>query len=483
MKLKLFNPFLIIKVLSTILLIECAAFLLCLPVSYIYDEPGTPFYLSAGICFMLSLVFSLISQRTGKSRFSNRDAYLVVAFAWVLFLVMATLPYIFSGIIPSFIDAFFETSSGFTTTGSTVISDLTPVPKSILFWRSLTHWIGGLGIIALVIIILPSLKVTGYQLFTLESSLREKIHPRTKAIGFRILFIYLGLTVAQVIFLSLGEMDIFESICHTFATVATGGFGLKNDSLISYSSYSQYVIMVFMFLAGISQVVYYYLFKFNFHKIRHNEELWFYIVVTVVAGTLLSSILFVNSSATPEYAIRSGFFNAVSLITTTGFVSADYLFWPAPAIMVLFLLFFAGASTGSTTGSIKMARHIIVIKSIKAALVKLIHPSAVQNVRFNDKIVSEKTCISIISFVVLYLFIFLIGTILIVITGSDVVTAASATAASLGNIGPGMGLAGPLYNYAHFPEAAKIIFSVLMILGRVEIIAILTLFTGSFWKL
>lgn len=480
---KLFNPLLILRILSTILLIECAAFLACLPVAYHYDEPTGPFYWAAGIGFLVSLALSLVSQKSQGEVFSNRDGYLIVALSWISFLALATIPYMISGVIPSFIDAFFETSSGFTTTGSTIINDLNPVPRSILFWRSLTHWIGGLGIIALVIIILPTLKVTGYQLFTLESSLKEKIHPKTKSIGFRILFIYVSLTVAEIAFLIPGDMDIFESVCHSFGTIATGGFGVRNDSLASYSTYSQYVIMAFMFLSGISQVVYYYFLKGNFNKIRQNEELWFYIVITLIIGALAGSILLAGSSYTPEYAFRHGYFNVISIITTTGFASYDYLYWPLPGTFLIFLLLFAGASTGSTTGSIKMARHVIVLKSIKASFTKLIHPNAVQNIRYNGKLVSEKTCVSIISFVVLYLFLFLIGSLLIVITGSDLITSSSAVAASLGNVGPGLGLAGPMSNYAHFPDSAKLIFSLLMIIGRVEIIAILTLFTRSFWEL
>lgn len=482
---KLFNPILIIRMLGTILFVETGTFLLCLPVVYIYHEPAAPFIFSALITLAVSTLFSVISEKKkeSSSRLSNRDAYIVVSFAWVLFLLAGTLPYLLSGTIRSFTDAFFESSSGFTTTGSTIIPDLNLVSHSILFWRSLTHWIGGIGIIALVIIILPSLRITGYQLFTLESSLNEKIHPKTQAIGIRILIIYLGLTISEIVLLSIGDMDLFESVCYSFGTVATGGFGLRNDSMVSFSPYSQYVVMIFMFFAGISQVVYYYILKFNFSKVRQNEELWLYIIVILIAGTLASSILLTETTLTPEEASRHGFFNIISVITTTGFISADYLLWPGPAVLLIFLLMFSGASTGSTTGNIKIARHLIVIKSIKAAFTRLSHPNALANVRLNGRLVADKTCVAVISFLVLYLFIFMTGTVVIVSTGSDAVTAASSVAASLGNIGPGLGMAGPMNHYAHFPESAKLIFSMLMIVGRMEIITILTLFTRSFWKL
>lgn len=479
---KLFHPRLILRILSTILLIESVTFLFCIPVARYYEEPVSPFIWSSVITFLGSLAFSLLSQNEEKSKFNNRDGYIVVASAWILFIVFGTLPYLISGAIPGFTDAFFECSSGFTTTGATIIPDLDPLPHSVLFWRSFTHWIGGFGIIVLVIIILPSLKITGYQLFTLESSLKEKIHPKTKSVGFRILFIYLGLTISEILFLVAGDMDMFESVCHTFGTVATGGFSVRNDSLASYSAYSQYVVMIFMFLAGISQVVYYYFFKRNFIKVRNNEELRFYFFLVLVAGVIASSILIVNTPGSFERAIRDGFFHVISVITTTGFATADYLFWPGPSTLLIFLLLFTGASTGSTTGGIKVARHLVVIKSIRSAFTRLVHPSVLSNIRINGKIVSGETSISIISFVMIFLFIFLIGTVLIVITGSDVITAASAVAASLGNVGPGLGTAGPMNNFAHFPGIAKTIFSLLMIIGRIEIIAVLTLFTRSFWR-
>jgi trk system potassium uptake protein TrkH len=479
---KLFNQLMIIRILGAILLIESVAFILCLPVTYIFKEPAAPFLWSAGITLALSTIFSIISDKADTSKFSSRDGYIVVSLAWFIFLALGTMPYLFSGTINTFIDAFFESSSGFTTTGSTVFNDVEILPKSILFWRSFTHWLGGLGIIALVIIILPGLKVTGYQLFSLESSLREKIHPKAKAIGLRILFVYLSLTFAEIIFLVLGDMDFFDSVCHTFGTVATGGFSTKNSSIVSYSAYSQYVIMIFMFLSGISMVSYYYILKLNFKKIRYNEELWFYILVSVIAGVLATSILLADTTKSLEPAFREGFFNVISIITTTGYASSDFIHWPGPAVLLLFLLLFSGASTGSTTGGIKIARHLIVIKSIKNAFIRLIHPNAISSIRYNEKLVTEKTNISIISFVVLYLFIFMIGTILVVITGPDVVTSASCVAASLGNTGPGLGEIGPLNNYGQFPESAKMILSILMIIGRVEIITILTLFTRAFWK-
>jgi trk system potassium uptake protein len=480
---KLINPRLILRILSTILTIETIAFLSCLPVAYIYKESPFPFLWSAAITFILSTAFSLLSRDADTSKFSNRDGYLVVTLSWLLFLSLGTLPYLISGAIPSFIDAFFESSSGYTTTGATIIADVEILPYSILYYRSFTHWLGGLGIIVLVIIVLPSLRITGYHLFSLESSLKEKIHPRTKAIGIRILYIYLGLTLTEIILLNFGEMTIFESVCLTYGTVATGGFSIKNDSVASYSAYSQYILMLYMFLGGISMIVYYHFFKFNFRKVKQNEELWFYLATVVIIGSLVTSILLINMTGPLEEAFRTGFFNVISILTTTGYSSVDYLLWPVPAVVLIFLLFFSGASTGSTTGNIKIARHLIVIKNIKSAFIRLNHPNAITNIRFNGKVLSEKTNISIVSFILLFLFIFLIGTIVVVITGLDVVTAASAVAASIGNVGPGLGTVGPMSNYAHMPEITKFILSLLMIVGRVEIITVFALFTRTFWKI
>ncbi len=480
---KLINPLLILRILSSILMIETISFLFCLPVVYLYDEPGSPFYWSAAITFIISSIFYIASTKADTEKFTNRDGYLVVTIAWILFSALGSLPYLLSGTIPNFINAFFESTSGFSTTGSSILTDVEVLPYSILFWRSLTHWIGGIGIIVLVIIVLPSLRVSGYQLFSLESSMKEKIHPKTKAIGFRVLFIYLGLTLAEIILLNAGEMNMFDSICHSFGTVATGGFSTKNISLMYYSTYSQYIVLIFMFLSGISQIIYYFLVKFNFKKVKQNEELWFYIGVVVTTGTIATSILLLNSDKSLEAAFREGFFQVISIITCTGFASADFLFWPVTAILLLFLLMFAGGSTGSTSGGIKMARHLIVLKNIKNVFVKLNHPKSITFIKLNGNSIAENTNISILSFVVLYLFLFILGTIIVVFNGVDPVTASSSVATCMAGIGPGLGTVGPMSNFAHLPDLSKIVLSLLMILGRLEIITVFTIFTRTFWKI
>jgi trk system potassium uptake protein TrkH len=480
---KLINPLLILRILSTILLIETISYLFCLPVVLIYKESPNPFLWSAAITTLLSGLFYLVSRKADTGKFSSRDGYLAVTISWIVFSLLGSLPYLLSGTIPSFIDAFFESTSGFSTTGSSILKDVEILPYSILFWRSLTHWFGGIGIIVLVIIILPSLRVTGYQLFSLESSMKEKIHPKTKAIGFRVLFIYLGLTLAEIILLSIGDMNLFDSICHSFGTIATGGFSTKNISLMYYSSYSQYIVMIFMFLAGVSQVVYYYLVKLNFKKIRQNEELWFYFAVAIMAGTIATIILLLNTSRSFEESFRDGFFQIISIMTCTGFASADYILWPVTGVLLIFLMMFSGGSTGSTSGGIKIARHLIVLKNIKNAFRKLNHPKSITFLRLNGKSIAENTNISILSFVVLYLFLFILGTIIVVVTGVEPVTAASSVATCMAGIGPGLGTVGPMSNFAHMPDISKVVLSLLMIIGRLEIITVFTIFTRAFWKL
>jgi trk system potassium uptake protein TrkH len=313
--------------------------------------------------------------------------------------------------------------------------------------------------------------------------MREKIHAKTTGIVYRVMFIYLALTLAEIILLTLGDMNLFDSICHSFGTVATGGFSTKNTNLAYFSSYSQYIVMLFMLLAGTSQVIYYYIVKLNFKKVKQNEELWFYLAVIMTAGTLTTMILHITSATTFEESFRDGFFQVISFVSCTGFRSTDYLLWPGAAILLIFLLMFSGASTGSTGGGIRMGRHLIIIKNIKNIFIKLNHPNSISSIKLNGKSLPENTNISILSFVVLYLFLFVLGTIIVVITGVDPVTASSSVATCMAGIGPGLGSVGPMSNFSGIPEIAKVTLSLLMIIGRLEIITVFTIFTRVFWKL
>jgi trk system potassium uptake protein len=480
---RLIHPLIILRILSTILLIETISFIPCIPVGLIYKESLLPFLWSSVVTGLLYLLFRFLSRKANTDKISNRDTFLTVTISWILFLVFGSLPYLFSGTIPSFIDAFFESTSGFSTTGASILKDVEILPFSILFWRSLTHWIGGIGIIVLVILILPSLKVTGYQLFSLESSMKEKIHPKTIGVVFRIMLIYISLTLLEVLFLVSGDMNLFDSVCHSFGTIATGGFSPKNTSLMFYSPYSQYIVMIFMFLAGTSQVVYYYLVKLNFRKVKHNEEFWFYLSTVIFAGTIAVSILLINTTKPLEEAFREGFFQIISIITCTGFASADFILWPSAGLTLIFLMMFSGGSTGSTSGGIKMARHLIVLKNIRMVFIRLIHPKTISVVKLNGKMLDEKTNISIISFIVLYIFLFITGTLILTAGGSDPVTSASSVATCMAGIGPGLGTVGPMSNYSGIPEISKVVLSLLMIIGRLEIVTVFVLFGRSFWRL
>lgn len=470
-------------IMSTIVLIETIAFIPCIAVALFYGESIIPFLLSAVTTGSIYFLFRLRGRNSQFQQISNRDTFLIVTLSWMVFSLAGSLPYLFSNTIPSFVDAFFESASGFTTTGASILQEVESLPHSILFWRSLTHWIGGIGIIVLVIIILPSLHVSGYHLFSLESSLKEKIHPKARGVGFRIMIIYITLTLIETFLLYLGDMSLFDSICHAFGTVATGGFSTKNTSLMYFSVYSQYVVMIFMFLSGISQVVYYYLVKMNFRKVKHNEEFWFYLATVIISGTLALCLLLVKTTKPFEEAFREGFFQVISVISCTGFATADYLLWPAAGITLIFLLMFSGGSTGSTSGGIKLARHLIFLKNVKRTLLRVSHPNAVVTVKLNGKSLDERTNISVISFIVLYFFIFITGTAVMAVSGSDLITSASSVATCLAGIGPGLGSVGPMSNFSALNDFSKMALSFIMILGRLEIIPVFILFSRSFWKL
>jgi trk system potassium uptake protein TrkH len=447
----------ILKIVGLILIIISITFLFCIPVAVIYSEPVRPFILAFATAIIPGLMIYLLVRSSIQEKITIKEGYLSVTLGWLTMILSGTLPYIFSGEIKGFQNILFETTSGFTTTGSSILQDVEALSKSVLFWRSLTHWIGGIGIIVLVIIVLPTLRVGGYSLFSLESSMKQKILPKTKSIAYRIVMIYLGITAVEIVVLSLGGMNLFESVCNSFGTVATGGFSPKNNSIAGYSPFIQYTIAVFMFLSATSYVVFYYMVHFNFRKVKANEEFWFYIFVTTAAVVFVTLLLYTSTSRTFEEAFRHSFFSVISQISCTG-------------------------STGSTTGGIKMARHLISLKNIKNALLRLHHPKAVIPVKLNEKVVPDEINSLMMVFIQLYILIFIIGALIMVISGIPVIESAGASATSMAGIGPGMGASGNMGNYAHFNTAAKMTMLVLMLTGRLEIFTILALFTRSFWK-
>ncbi len=479
----LINLKIVMKVISRNLFIIASGMLLTAGIAFLYKENVTPFLSSLAIVLLFGILFHIFSLNQEQKDVTNlkNEAYLIVSSTWVLISLFGCFPYFLSGAIPSFVDAFFESVSGFTTTGSSILNDIESLPKSILFWRSLTHWIGGIGIVVLVIIVMPALRIGGYHLFSLESSLQEKIRPRIHSVGKRLLAIYLLLTFLETIFLMLGGMNLFDSICHSFGTVATGGFSTQNDSIASYSPYIQYVIMVFMLLAGTNFVIHYYLLTRQFSKIKKDEELKFYLFVIIFLGLILTFSLYKTTGRNFEASFRDSFFQLISIITCTGFATSDYLLWPTFTYLIIFFSMFLGGCTGSTAGGIKMTRHLILFKNISKHINQLISPNAIITIKFNGKVFTDEMTKSILSFVAIYSFIFLICGILLMFLRIDAKTAFSSVATCMAGIGPGIGKVGPMSNFSHFSDTVKIILSIVMIIGRLEIYTFLLIFTPSFW--
>jgi trk system potassium uptake protein TrkH len=474
---------LIIKVISRISFIITAAFIVTAGIAFLFSESVLPFIYSALFSGITGFVMFLGTQKIDVEEVINRnEAFFSVTVSWFFISLVGSLPYLLSGSIPSFVDAFFESVSGFTTTGSSILSDIEVLPKSMLFWRSLTHWIGGIGIVVLFIIVMPSLHEGGYHLFTLESSLTEKIQPKIKAVGQRLLFIYVILTVAETVLLLLGGMNLFESVCHAFGTIATGGFSPKNSSIGGYSPFVQYVIMGFMLLSGMNFVIHYFLLKREFKKIKENEEVKFYLLTTLFIGAVITVILYSKTGTTLEESFRNSFFQVISIVTCTGYATADYLLWPQYAWMIIFFAMFLGGSTGSTAGGIKMARHLLLYKNISRFFKESFHPKAVFPIKLNGSVMSEPTNKFILSYSFIYLVVFITGTVLLVLTGLDGKTASSSAATAMAGIGPGIGTVGPAANFAHLSDFAKMTLTLLMILGRLEIYTVLILFTRNFWR-
>jgi len=479
------NKKIIIQVMGLLLLIEGFFLAISTLVSLIYDQYDfNALLITTLICFAIGISLRLVTHNAEKN-IGKREGYIIVSLVWVVFSIFGALPFVISGAIPSYADAFFETISGFTTTGASILNDIESIPYGLLFWRSLTQWLGGMGIIVLSIAILPIFGIGGMQLFVAEvpGPTPDKLHPRIKETAKRLWGIYVLFTLAEVILLKIGGMNWFDAINHSFTTMATGGYSTKQASIAHFNSpFIHYVIIIFMFLAGTNFTLSYFALHFKFKKVFKNEEFRYYLGFILLFTFVIAYSLFKSQGMGIEQSFRDSAFQVVSIITTTGFATADYLQWMPMVIVMIFALMFFGGSAGSTGGSIKIVRITLLLKNSYQELKRIIHPNAIIPVRINGKSVPAPIISNILAFVVIYMLITIVSTALISALGYDLETSLGAVAATLGNIGPGIGMVGPIENYAHFPDAGKWFLSFLMLIGRLELFTVLILFSPAFWK-
>jgi trk system potassium uptake protein len=454
-------------------------------ISYIYSGSDFRDFLICGGITVLSGALLWFSKFSTSTIVNKREGYLIVAMGWFFLGIFGALPFMLTGVTTNFADAFFESVSGFTTTGATIFSDIESLPPGILFWRSMTHWIGGMGIIVLTVALFPLLGIAGIELFVAESPgpTADKVHPRIKETAKRLWFIYFGLTMTLFFLLWWQGMTPFDAINHSFATMGTGGFSTKNASVAYYTSPGiQYTIILFMFIAGCNYAVLYYLFKRRFSKVWIDEEFRYYTLFILLSALILG--LWINYMAGGSYEknFRDGLFMLVSLVTTTGFVTADYTQWSPGLTMFYFLVLFLGACAGSTAGGIKFIRHLVFVKNMYLEFKRILHPRALIRIKINKEIVAPRILTHILVFLLLYLMTFILGSLFITLTGIDFLTAIGGVATTLGNVGPAIGKLGPVDNFGWVSDSAKWIFSVLMLLGRLELFTILIIFTPFFWR-
>ncbi len=478
------NIQMITRVIGFLLIVEGLFMFSGIPFALYYCDQCYSLIYAGAITVACGGILMLLALNPRNRNIGKREGYIIVSITWVVISLFGTLPYLFSGAISSFTDAFFETMSGFTTTGASILTDIESVPRGILFWRSLTHWIGGMGIIVLSVAILPVLGIGGMQLFVAEMPgiQPDKLHPRITQTAKRLWGIYLLLTVAETLLLLGGGMDLFNALCHTFGTVATGGFSTQNASIANFSPFIQYVIIIFMILAGTNFTLHYFALHGRFQRVWKNEEFRKYIYLLFIVTVILTVSLILMSHEEFELAFRESLFQVVSIVTTTGYVSADYLLWPGILWMVIFLLMFVGGSAGSTGGGIKVVRQLLLFKNSGMELKRLVHPNALIPVRLNGKAVNQEIIFKVMAFFLIYIIIFAFGTLVMSMLGLDFETAIGASVATLGNIGPGIGDVGPTGNYAAIPLFGKWFLSFLMLLGRLELFTVLIILTPAFWK-
>lgn len=475
----------IIRILGFLLVVESVAMLIACMVAVLYNGSDIQaLFLSTLICSLTGLLI-LAFTRNARKEIGKREGFIIVTVVWILFSLFGSLPFILSNAIPDLTSAFFETMSGFTTTGSSILTDIESLPHGILFWRSMTQWLGGMGIIVLSLAILPIFGIGGMQLFAAEvpGPVTDKLSPRISSTAKSLWYIYLSFTLLETILLWIGGMTFFDAINHSFTTMATGGYSTKQASIAYWPSpFIQYVITFFMIIAGTNFTLSYLILTGKFRKAFDNEELKYYLLFIAGFTAIIFTGLLLSTDLGIEHAFRDSIFQIASIITTTGYATVDYLHWIPFLTIVLFAVFFFGGCAGSTGGGLKIMRIVLLLKNSYYELRRIIHPSAIIPVRFNKKPVSEQIITNVLAFFMFYFVIFFISSVLLMLVVPDFSSAMGAVATSLGNIGPGLGIFGPAENFSSLHPAGKWFLSFLMLLGRLELFTVLVLFSPAFWK-
>ena len=481
-----FNLKVIGNIIGILLLINGLLMLTAVPFGIYHGEGSWKGILVASLVnSVIGFLLYYNTKDNENKELKRRDGYLIVILSWIAMSLFGMLPYIFTDQISNVPDAFFETVSGYTTTGASILNDIEILDHGILYWRSLTQWIGGMGIIVLAVAILPFLGIGGMQLFVAEAPgvSVDKLQPRIKETAMRLWQIYISFTVVLFFILWAEGMNSFEAVNHAMTTFATGGFSTKNASIGYFESpLIQYTIILFMFISATNFTLTYFAIKLDFKKVFQNEEFRIYSSFIIFLTAIVFITLYLIDSSYAEETFRSALFSVVSIITTTGFTTVDFTGWTEFITILFFILMFFGASAGSTSGGIKIVRHVVLLKNSYIELKKQLHQQGVFILRFNNSKVPQSVVTNILAFMMLYVVIFSIGSVIMTLMGVDFITAIGSVAATLGNIGPGIGDVGPASNFSSIPDAGKYFLSLLMLIGRLELLTFLLILTPAFWK-
>lgn len=484
-----FNYKLLFKIHGGLLVIECVFLLIAFLVGlYHKEEVAYTFIIASIIAFVLG-ISGLIVGKNAQYKAGKRESSVIVTSIWVLFSLIGMIPYWISNNIPNFTNAFFETISGFTATGATILHDIESLPFCMLFWRSFTQWIGGLGIVVITMAIFSLSGFSGIQLFAAEMSgpTKDKIHPKISEMAKRLLLVYFAITFLAMVSLKIAGMGWFDAVCHAFSTAATGGFSTKQASILHWNSSAiEYITAFFLIFSGVNLSLYYFLFKLNFNKVFKNEELRFYLI-SIVVFTVILLVSFIDFTqpftwSDFESNFRKSFFSVSSILTSTSYAAYDYMQWKPFLWIVILIMMISGACAGSTTGGIKMVRIVLVLKFCYYEFKHMIHPNAVFPIRYNGHMVKADVITRLLVYVLLYCILLLFGTLVLSFSGMGFMESISAMISSLSNIGSGLGTLGPEGNWDYLPVFSKWFIAFMMLVGRLEIFTVLLILTPAFWK-